>query len=250
MAQASSVDVDNDQLAEHLASPEFFDTANTRSSRSRPAPAGARDRVTFEGVLEVKGNRAPITLSGTITDPVSDPWGNSKLGISLAGAVDKNAVGLDVERTAPEGGSMLADEVELAARSCSSGDGERGVMRILGIAGSLRAGSLNVQLLRLTAEELPDGVELVLYDGLAEIPATTTTSRTRAGRSRRAEGGDRGGRRRARGHARVQRLRPGSAEERAGLGVPADRESPIRSKPVAVIGASPGRSGRSGRSAS
>lgn len=44
-------------------------------------------------------------------------------------------------------------------------------MTILGIAGSLRAGSHNAQLLRLAAEELPDGVELVVFDGLAEIPA-------------------------------------------------------------------------------
>ena len=44
-------------------------------------------------------------------------------------------------------------------------------MTILGIAGSLRAGSHNAQLLRLAAEELPEGVELVVFDGLAEIPA-------------------------------------------------------------------------------
>ena len=43
-------------------------------------------------------------------------------------------------------------------------------MRVLGIAGSLRAGSLNQQLLRLTAEELPEGVELEVYGGLAQIP--------------------------------------------------------------------------------
>ncbi len=43
-------------------------------------------------------------------------------------------------------------------------------MRILGIPGSLRADSLNRELLRLTAEELPEGVELVVYEGLAEIP--------------------------------------------------------------------------------
>jgi chromate reductase, NAD(P)H dehydrogenase (quinone) len=42
---------------------------------------------------------------------------------------------------------------------------------ILGIAGSLRAGSHNAQLLRLAAEELPEGVELVVFDRLAEIPA-------------------------------------------------------------------------------
>lgn len=44
-------------------------------------------------------------------------------------------------------------------------------MRLLGISGSLRAGSLNTQLLRLAAEELPEGVELELYDDLASIPA-------------------------------------------------------------------------------
>jgi chromate reductase, NAD(P)H dehydrogenase (quinone) len=43
-------------------------------------------------------------------------------------------------------------------------------MRILGIPGSLRAGSLNRELLRLAAEELPEGVELVVYDGLAQVP--------------------------------------------------------------------------------
>src|SRR6187431_879723 len=40
-------------------------------------------------------------------------------------------------------------------------------MRILGISGSLRADSLNTELLRLAAEELPAGVELELYVELA-----------------------------------------------------------------------------------
>jgi chromate reductase len=44
-------------------------------------------------------------------------------------------------------------------------------MTILGLAGSLRAGSLNLQLLRLAAEELPESAELDLYDSLADIPA-------------------------------------------------------------------------------
>jgi chromate reductase len=43
-------------------------------------------------------------------------------------------------------------------------------MRILGLSGSLRADSLNTQLLRLAAAELPAGVELELYDELAAIP--------------------------------------------------------------------------------
>ena len=44
-------------------------------------------------------------------------------------------------------------------------------MTVLGIAGSLRAGSHNAQLLRFAAEELPEGLELEVFQGLAENPA-------------------------------------------------------------------------------
>ena len=43
-------------------------------------------------------------------------------------------------------------------------------MRVLGISGSLRRGSLNSALLRTAAERLPAGVELVPFERLAEIP--------------------------------------------------------------------------------
>jgi len=116
VAQAASIDVDNEQLAEHLASPDFFEVATYPELSFEAGPASREgDKVTLEGVLEVKGNRAPITLTGTITDPVSDPWGNSKVGLRLAGSVDKNAVGLTWNAPLPEGGSMLADEVALEA---------------------------------------------------------------------------------------------------------------------------------------
>ena len=43
-------------------------------------------------------------------------------------------------------------------------------MRILGISGSLRAGSHNTRLLHAAARELPEGAELEVWTGLAEIP--------------------------------------------------------------------------------
>jgi chromate reductase len=43
-------------------------------------------------------------------------------------------------------------------------------MRVLGISGSLRRGSLNTALLRAAAERLPAGVELVEFERLADVP--------------------------------------------------------------------------------
>jgi len=117
-------------------------------------------------------------------------------------------------------------------------------MTILGLAGSLRAGSLNAQLLRLAAEELPDGVELELFDGLGDIPAYDQDLDDLAPDS-------------------VAELKNAIAEADAILiatpeyngSVPGFlknaldwvsrpiAESPMRGKPVAVIGASPGQFG-------
>jgi chromate reductase, NAD(P)H dehydrogenase (quinone) len=44
-------------------------------------------------------------------------------------------------------------------------------LRILAVSGSLRSGSHNTSLLRALREEAPEGVEIELWDGLAEIPA-------------------------------------------------------------------------------
>ena len=41
---------------------------------------------------------------------------------------------------------------------------------ILGVSGSLRDGSFNTSLLRAAAEAAPEGVELELWEGLAELP--------------------------------------------------------------------------------
>jgi chromate reductase, NAD(P)H dehydrogenase (quinone) len=43
-------------------------------------------------------------------------------------------------------------------------------MRILAFSGSLRRGSHNTNLLRAAALSLPPGVELEIYDGLADVP--------------------------------------------------------------------------------
>jgi polyisoprenoid-binding protein YceI len=126
-AKATSIDVDNEQLVEHLASPDFFDTANhpELSFEGGPLTARADGTVQVEGTLVVKGNSAPVTLAGTLTDPVTDPYGNTKRGLTLKGTVDRTQLGLNWNAPLPEGGSMLADEVDLSASLLFVAAGDR-----------------------------------------------------------------------------------------------------------------------------
>jgi polyisoprenoid-binding protein YceI len=116
-AQAASIDVDNEQLAEHLASPDFFDTAKHPevTFAGGPVEHGRDGAVRVEGNLVVKGNSVPITLTGTLTEPVTDPYGTTKRGLTLSGTVDRTQLGLTWNAPLPDGGSMLANEVELWA---------------------------------------------------------------------------------------------------------------------------------------
>ena len=43
-------------------------------------------------------------------------------------------------------------------------------MKVLAVSGSLRAGSHNTQLLRAAVEAAPAGVEVVLWDGVRDLP--------------------------------------------------------------------------------
>ena len=117
-------------------------------------------------------------------------------------------------------------------------------MRILGISGSLRRDSHNRRLLLEAAELLPAGVELELFDGL-KAAAALRRGRRRASQARPGRAGASRRDRRRRRHpdrdARVQRVRPGPAEERDRLGLaPARQRRSLGNKPVAVIGASTG----------
>ncbi len=47
---------------------------------------------------------------------------------------------------------------------------QKSIIRVLGIAGSLRAASLNKGLLRAASELAPEGMEICVFERLSEIP--------------------------------------------------------------------------------
>ena len=117
-------------------------------------------------------------------------------------------------------------------------------MRILGISGSLRRSSWNTALLRAAANLLPSEVEVALHDGLREIPAfddDLSASRPPAAEAFWREVGE--------ADAvlivtpEYNHSIPGQLKNALDWLSRPLLESPLRGKPVAVIGASTGMFG-------
>jgi polyisoprenoid-binding protein YceI len=115
-ADVSSVQVKDPNLEVHLSSPEFFD-AERHPQLSFEAREISRDgdEVTIDGEITIKGVTRPVELRGTISDPITDPWGNERFGLKLETTVDRTDFGLDWNNPLPSGEPALANEVRLFA---------------------------------------------------------------------------------------------------------------------------------------
>lgn len=115
-AHATSVKVQDDNLGAHLLSPDFFDAERAPElSFSAGRIDRHDDHVTVNGELTVKGITQPVTLTGTIADPIEDAYGNDRLGLSLETVVDRTSFGLNWNLPLPNGKPALANDVKLTA---------------------------------------------------------------------------------------------------------------------------------------
>lgn len=115
-ARAENVRVQDENLTAHLQSPEFFDAERTPELSFRSEEiVRDRDAVHLRGSLTLKEISRPIELQGSLTEPIADPFGNERIGLTLTGSVSRAEFGLDWNAPLPSGGPALADEVALTA---------------------------------------------------------------------------------------------------------------------------------------
>ena len=110
-APVTGIKVEGENFAAHLLSPDFFDaerhpTVSFRSSELRRNG----DELVVEGELEIRGERRPVRLTGTIAGPVMD-----RIGISLETVIDRTDFGITWNMELPSGGAALENEVKLTA---------------------------------------------------------------------------------------------------------------------------------------
>jgi polyisoprenoid-binding protein YceI len=116
-ADVASVQVKDPNLEAHLQSPEFFDAERHPQLTFRSDRIGREgDTITVDGELTIKGVTQPVELRGTISAPITDPWGNERFGLELETTVDRTAFGLDWNNPLPTGEPALANVVTLTAQ--------------------------------------------------------------------------------------------------------------------------------------
>lgn len=114
--QTASIDTRNEKRDAHLRNADFFDAEKnptiTFASTSTKSLGG--DKVAVTGDLTIKGVTKSTVLTGTVSKVIKDPWGNTKVGVSLEGSIDRSTYGLTWNKALETGGLMVGNAIALS----------------------------------------------------------------------------------------------------------------------------------------
>jgi polyisoprenoid-binding protein YceI len=112
--EVGSVDTRDEKRDNHLKSADFFDAAKfpTITFKSTKVVAGKDGALTVTGNLTMHGVTKPVTLEGSITKAITDPWGLTRRGASFTGKLDRKEWGVSWSKVT-DVGAVVGDEVKL-----------------------------------------------------------------------------------------------------------------------------------------
>jgi polyisoprenoid-binding protein YceI len=116
-AKVASVDVRDENLTAHLQSPDFFDAERHPELRftAEDIRLDGDGKVSVDGELTLKGVTKPVQVTGTVTAPIQDPYGNQRIGLNLSTAIDRTGFGIEWNNPLPSGEPALANDVTIVA---------------------------------------------------------------------------------------------------------------------------------------
>jgi len=113
--KVDSLQVKDENLAAHLASPDFFDSAAYPEIEftSTAANVGEGGELEVEGELTIKNHTHRVTARGSISGPHVTLGDFEKLGVELEAVIDRREYGLEWNAPLPKGGFALDNDVKL-----------------------------------------------------------------------------------------------------------------------------------------
>jgi polyisoprenoid-binding protein YceI len=112
---AASINTRDENRDGHLRSGDFFDAENFptltfRSTSVEAHPSGGYD---VHGQLTIKDVTRPVTLEADFTEPVPDPFGGIRLGVSANTQIDRREFGLEWNQALETGGVLVGENVSI-----------------------------------------------------------------------------------------------------------------------------------------
>lgn len=115
-ADVNSIDTANTDRDNHLKGADFFDAANFATvSFKSSAIHKTSEGYQISGDLTIKGVTKSITLQSEYSGYMKDPWGNTKIGLSLTGTINRKDFGLTWNAALETGGVLVSEEIKLAS---------------------------------------------------------------------------------------------------------------------------------------
>ena len=111
----ASIDTNDKKRDEHLRSPDFFNVAEFPEITFKSTSVEeSKDGFLVTGDLTMHGVTQSIVLEvEEFTGEVSDPWGNTRRGLTASGKIDRQDFGLTWSKTLDGGGLVVGDEVRI-----------------------------------------------------------------------------------------------------------------------------------------
>jgi len=113
--KTASIDTREAKRDDHLRSPDFFDAAKFpeiifKSKRIEKSGEG----FVAVGDFSMRGVTKEIKLPFTFAGVVTDPYGNTRLGLSAATKLNRQDYGVSWSKTLDNGGLVVSDDVEVS----------------------------------------------------------------------------------------------------------------------------------------
>jgi len=109
----ASIKTDDTDRDKHLLEGDFFDVQKFPKITFKSTKiSGTEKKLVIEGLLTIKDKTEKVTLKGSMTKEIVDPWGNTRFGINGSSEIDRKKFNLTFNKVA-EFGPVVGDKVKL-----------------------------------------------------------------------------------------------------------------------------------------
>jgi len=118
-ADISSISTNNEQRDAHLRTGDFFDAENHPQLIFEGDKLEKIDDEEYKlhGTLTIRGTSKKVTLKVEFGGLIQDPWGNTRVGFSVTGKINRKDYGVSFSPVSETGGLLLGDEIKINANA-------------------------------------------------------------------------------------------------------------------------------------